>query len=151
MPAVLVLVAAVVCAAPEPLVGTWRLDRQEVNGEKTNSEPLTLKISESGDKLTFAFSVPVNNVYFVATTYTVKLDGSEAEVKNGREEKMGTVQITPSGPSQYKLVLKGPNRPDSAGKLTVSPDGKTLTSESDTEKAGSVGRPIHSKQFFSRY
>jgi hypothetical protein len=151
MPAVVVLVAAAACAAPEPLVGTWRLDRQEVNGEKTNSEPLTLKISESGDKLTFAFSVPVNNVYFVATTYTVKLDGSEAEVKNGREEKMGTVQITTNGPLQYKIVLKGPNRPDSSGKLTVSPDGKTLTSESDTEKAGSVGRPIHSKQFFSRY
>jgi hypothetical protein len=151
MPAALVLVAAAVWAAPEPLIGTWRLDRQEVNGEKTNSEPLTLKISDAGDKLTFAFSVPVNNVYFVATTYTVKLDGSDAEVKNGRGEKMGTVQITPSGPSQYKLILKGPNRPDSSGKLTVSPDGKTLTSESDTEKAGSVGRPIHSKQFFSRY
>jgi len=151
MPAALVLVTAAVCAAAEPLIGTWRLDRQEVNGEKTNSEPLTLKISESGDKLTFAFSVPVNNVYFVATTYTVKLDGSEADVKNGREEKMGTVQITSSGPSQYKLILKGPNRPDSSGRLTVSPDGKTLTSESDTEKAGSVGRPIHSKQFFSRY
>ena len=34
------------------------------------------------------------------------------------------------------------------GKLTVSTDGKTLTSEADTVQAG---RPIHSKQLFSRY
>src|SRR5271155_5454801 len=95
--------------AAEPLVGTWRLDSQEVNGQKSNSEPLTLKISQTGDKLAFAFSVPVNNVYFVSMTYTVKLDGSEADVKNSRGENVGTVQITPAGASQYKLILKGPN------------------------------------------
>src|SRR5580698_11318913 len=101
--AALVLVAAAVCAAPESLVGTWRLDSQEVNGQKTNSEPLTLKVSQSGDKLAFAFSVPVNNVYFVSMTYTVKLDGAEADVKNAQGDKVGTIQMTLGGPSQYKL------------------------------------------------
>jgi len=149
--ALLLLAADAVYAAPEPLIGTWRLDSQEVNGQKSNAEPLTLKVSQSGDKLAFAFSVPVNNVYFVSMTYTVKLDGSEADVKNAQGEKVGTIQITPGDPSQYKLILKGPNRPDSSGKLTVSPDGKTLTSESDTVQAGGSGRSIHSKQLFSRY
>jgi hypothetical protein len=138
-------------AAPEPLVGTWRLDSQEVNGQKSNSEPLTLKITQSGDKLDFAFSVPVNNVYFVSMSYTVKLDGSEADVKNANGEKVGTVQMSPAGPSQYKVTLKGPNRPDSSGKLTVSADGKTLTSETDTMQGGQGGRSMHSKQLFSRY
>jgi hypothetical protein len=147
----LILVTAAVYAAPEPLLGTWRLDSQEVNGQKTNSEPLTLKVSPAGDKLAFAFSVPVNDVYFVSMTYTVKLDGSEADVKNARGEKVGTIQMTAGGPSQYKLVLKGPNRPDSSGKLTVSPDGKTMTSEQDTTQAGPSGRSTHSKQLFSRY
>jgi hypothetical protein len=149
--AAMVLLTAAICAAPEPLIGTWRLDSQEVNGQKSNAEPLTLKVSQDGDKLAFAFSVPVNNVYFVSMTYTVKLDGSEADVKNSQGEKMGTVQITVSGPSQYKLVLKGPNRPDSSGKLTVSPDGKTLSSEQDTAPGGPSGRSMHSKQIFSRY
>jgi hypothetical protein len=149
--AMLVLAADAAPAAPEPLLGTWRLDSQEVNGQKSNAEPLTLKVSQSGDKLAFAFSVPVNNVYFVSMTYAVKLDGSEADVKNAQGDKVGTIQMTPGGPSQYKLVLKGPNRPDSSGKLTVSPDGKTLTSESDTVQAGGSGRSIHSKQLFSRY
>src|SRR5271169_5878685 len=133
---VLALFTTAVYSAPEPLLGTWRLDSQEVNGQKSNAEPLTLKITQAGDKLAFAFSVPVNDVYFVSMTYTVKLDGSEADVKNSNGEKVGTVKMNASGASQYSLVLKGPNRPDSSGKLTVSPDGKTLTSETDTAQAG---------------
>jgi hypothetical protein len=138
-------------SAPEPIAGTWRLDSQEVNGQKSNSEALTLKITQSGDKLEFAFSVPVNNVYFVSMSYAVKLDGSEADVKNSHGDKIGTVQMTAAGPSQYKLTLKGPNRPDSSGKLTVSPDGKMLTSETDTVQGGQGGRSMHSRQLFSRY
>jgi hypothetical protein len=143
--------APAIYAAPVPLVGTWRLDSQEVNGQKTNPEPLTLRITQSGDKLNFAFSVPVNNVYFVSMSYAVKLDGSEADVKNANGDKIGTVQINPAGPFQYRITLKGANRPDSSGKLTVSANGKTLTSEQDTAPAGPSGRPIHSKQLFSRY
>jgi hypothetical protein len=149
--AALLLVANAVCTAAEPLIGTWRLDSQEVNGQKSNAEPLTLKISQSGDKLAFAFSVPVNDVYFVSMTYTVKLDGTEADVRNSQGEKVGTVQVTASGPFQYKLILKGPNRPDSSGKLTVSPDGKTLSSEQDTAPGGPSARSMHSRQVFSRY
>jgi hypothetical protein len=149
--AAMVLLATAAYAAPDPLLGTWRLDSQEVNGQKTDAEPLTLKVSQAGDKLAFAFSVPVNDVYFVSMTYTVKLDGSEADVKNSKGDKVGTIQVTAGGPSQYKLILKGPNRPDSAGKLTVSPDGKTLTSETDTVQGGQGGRSMHSKQLFSRY
>lgn len=143
--------AAAIYAAPVPLVGTWRLDSQEVNGQKTNAEPLTLRVTQSGDKLDFAFSVPVNNVYFVSMSYAVKLDGSQADVKNAHGEKIGMVQISPAGPSQYKITLKGPNRPDSSGKLTVSADGKTLTSEQDTAPGGPSARSIHSRQIFSRY
>jgi hypothetical protein len=145
----IVFQAAIVRAwAGEPLVGTWRLERQELNGEKTNSEPMTLKISQAGDRFAFAFSVPVNQVYFVSMSYTLRLDGTAADIKNSEGEKIGTIQMTASGASQYKLTMKGPNRPDSSGTLTVSPDGKTLTSEADTVQAG---RRMHSKQLFSRY
>ncbi len=149
--AAVVIVTSAAFAAPDPLIGTWRLDSQEVNGQKSNAEPLTLKVSQDGDKLAFAFSVPVNNVYFVSMTYTVKLDGTEADVKNSKGEKMGTIQVTSVGPSQYKLLLKGPNHPDSSGKLSVSADGKTLSSEQDTVPGGSSARSMHSKQLFSRY
>lgn len=151
MSATMVLMAAVVGAAPEPLIGLWRLDRQEVNGEQSNAEPLTLKVTQAGDKLAFAFSVPINSVYFVSMTYAVKLDGSEADVKNARGENVGTIQLSPASPLQYKLLMKGPNHPDGSGKLTASPDGKTLTSETDMVQGGPSGRSMHSKQIFSRY
>ena len=64
---------------------------------------MTLKISPSGDKLSFAFSVPVNNVYFVRMSYTAKLDGSDADVKNAQGDRVGTIQITRAGPAQYKI------------------------------------------------
>ena len=133
--------------AAEPLVGLWRLQRQEINGTATEFEPLALQISQTGDRLRFAFSVPLPDVYFVTTTYTLRLDGSSADILNGNDQKVGTIQMTRSGPRQYALTMKGQNRPDSQGTLTISADGKTLVSESDATQSG---RSVHSKQTFSR-
>jgi hypothetical protein len=138
--------AAATLSAAEPLIGSWQLQGQEVNGVKRESEPLTLRILPAGDKFTFAFAVPLNNIDFVSMSYTVKLDGTQADVKNARGEKVGIVQITKTGPSHYKLVMKGPNRPDILGQLIVSADGKTLTSESDSDQGG---HPTHAVQRFS--
>jgi hypothetical protein len=134
--------------AAEPLVGTWQLDHQEQNGQRKETEPLTLRISPDGDKLSFAFAVLVNNIDFVSMTYTAKLDGTEADIKNAHGVKMGTIKVTASGPSHYKLLLKGDNRPESSGSLTVSPDGKILTSESDAVLAD---HSVHLVQTFTRH
>ena len=134
--------------AAEPLVGLWRLQRQEINGAATEFEPLALQISQTGDRLRFAFSVPLPDVYFVTMTYTLRLDGSSADIMNANDQKVGTIQMTRSGPRQYALTMKGQNRPDSQGKLTISPDGKTLVSEADATQSG---RSVHSKQTFARY
>jgi hypothetical protein len=133
--------------AAEALVGTWRLARQELNGQHGEFEPLTLQVTQSGDRFSFAFSVPINEIYFVSLTYAVRLDGSAADIKNASGQKIGTMQMT-RGAGQYKFTMKGPGRPDSLGTLTVSADGKTLVSESDATQAG---RAIHSKQTFTRY
>src|SRR5262249_5648954 len=117
-------------AADEPLVGVWKLERQEMNGEKADFEPLTLRIAQSGDKLGFAFSVPVNNIHFVSMRYVVRLDGSAGEVKNSQNETIGAITMTKVSPSQYRFVLSGKGRPETTGTLTVSADGKNLISES---------------------
>jgi hypothetical protein len=134
--------------AAEPLVGIWRLDHQELNGQKKDVEQLTLRISPDGDKFLFAFAVPVNNIDFVSMSYTAKLDGSEADVKNAQQVKVGTVKITRTKPSQYSFVLKGGGGRESSGHLTVSRDGKTLTSESDSAQGGQAA---HLLQSFSRH
>jgi hypothetical protein len=144
-----IVLASVASAwSAEPLLGTWRLDHQEINGQETSSEPMILKVTKAGDKVAFLFSVPVNNIYFVSMSYTVKLDGSSADVKNAQGDKVGFIRITPNGASQYKIVLNSHNRPDSDGKLVVSSDGKTLTSEAESTQGG---RTMHSKQTFSRH
>ena len=117
--------------AAEPIAGTWRLERQELNGEKNTFDPLTLRISQSGDKLAFAFSVPINNVHYLSMSYSVRLDGPEGDVKNGQGEKLGAIRITKTGGGRYKFTLTGTNRPQTSGTLSVSPDGKHLTSESN--------------------
>lgn len=133
--------------AAEPLVGIWRLQTQEINGEKSNTDPLTLQVTQSGDAYTFAFSVPIDDIYFVTLSYTLRLDGSDAEIKNANGDKIGTIQMRRSGAGQYALTMKGPNRPDSRGTLKIAGDGKTLVSESDATQAG---RNLHSKQTFGR-
>jgi hypothetical protein len=129
-------------------VGIWRLDHQKLNGQTKDVESLTLRISADGDKLLFAFAVPVNGIDFVSMTYAAKLDGTEAEVKNAQRLKIGTIQLTRPKPSEYKFTLKGGNGHDSTGRLTVSPDGKTLTSESDAVQGG---QSLHLLQTFSRH
>ena len=145
---ILAVFAMAACAhAAEPVAGTWLVKSQVLNGEKSTFEPLTLRVSESGDKLLFAFSVPVNRVHYVSMSYLVRLDGSEADVKNGQGEKLGVIRMTKTSASHYKLTLGGPYRPTTEGKLTVSPDGKSLTSESDVIQAG---KPMHLMQLFQR-
>jgi WD40 repeat protein len=143
--ALLLLTSA--ATAAEPLIGTWQLQKQELNGEKKESEPITLRITPDGDRFLFAFSVPVNNIDFVSMTYSAKLDGTEADVKNARGEKVGTIRITKPSASHYKLILKGNNHPESSGLLTVSSDGKTLTSEAESVQSGHDSRLV---QTFSR-
>jgi len=145
----LLAVFSVLCvSAAEPIVGTWHLDKQEVNGEKIEATlPMTMKVSEAGAKLDFSFSVLVKDVNTVNMTYEVKLDGTEADVKDAQGQKLGTIEMASSGRAEYKLLLKRSNRLDTAGKLTVSPDGKTLISEADTLHAG---KTIHTIQQFSR-
>jgi hypothetical protein len=142
--------AASPLSAAEPLVGLWRLQRQEINGNvATDVEPLALQINQArGDRLRFAFSVPMPDIYFVTITYTLRLDGSSADIMDGNNRKVGTIQMTRSGPGQYLLTMKGPNKPETQGKLTISADGKTLISESDAMQSG---RSVHSRQVFARH
>ena len=136
-------------AGTEPLVGTWVLSNQTVNGQKVDSEALTLRIYPAGDALEFAFSVPINGIHFVSMRFvSVRVNGSAGTVENASGAKIGTVKLLKIGPVEYKTVVEGPNRPSGTNTMTVSPDGKTLTSESDTTVAGKPAS--HAVQTFSR-
>lgn len=146
----LLLLVSLALSADEPLIGTWKLTSQVVNGQKITTDDLTLRVLKASDGLEFAYSVPLNNIHFVSTTFTsVHLDGSSSDVKNAQGTKVGTVKITKSGPSEYKAVIEGPNRPTASAKMTISADGKTLTSESTANVPGKG--PTTTLQTFARY
>ncbi len=135
--------------AAEPLAGRWTLTSQEIDGKKVDADPLLLRIVQRGTVLEFGYSVPVNNVYFVSMSFVSKLDGTEADVKDAKENKIGTVQVTRAGDSQYKVILQGTNRPTAVGTMKVSADGKTLTCASDSKTSDQ--RTVHTVQVFARH
>jgi hypothetical protein len=135
--------------AAEPVQGTWLLVSQEVGGQKTEVDQLTLRVTPAGQTIEFAYSVPVNKIQFVSLRFTARPDGTEADVTNANGKKIGTAKVTKAGPSQYRIVLQGQNKPTASGTMTVSSDGKTLTSESESMQPGqtTVTRMV---QVFSR-
>ncbi|HKE24674.1 MAG TPA: hypothetical protein VKB88_20070 [Bryobacteraceae bacterium] len=137
-----ILAAFAALHAAEPIAGTWVLKSQQVNGRDTPSPPLTLHVTQSGDKLQFEYSAG-ESVRFAA-----RLDGSPADVSNSAGKRMGTARITRRGPLEYRMMLEGLNRPTSSGKLTISNGGKTLISESDAVAPG--GQRLHTVQTFDR-
>jgi hypothetical protein len=122
--------------AAEPLLGRWLLVSQEIGGQKTEVDDLTLRIIPAGQTIEFAYSVPVNNIQFVSVRFIARPDGTEADVTNANGKKIGTVKVTRSGALQYRIVLQGQNKPTASGTMTVSSDGKTLTSESESKQPG---------------
>ena len=133
--------------AADPLAGKWLLKHQEVGGNETDSNPLTLAITTSGKLLDFAFIVTVQNQSVVNLKFSTPLDGTEAEVTGGDGKKMGTARVSKEG-AAYKVLMEGPGRPAVTTQMTVSSDGKTLVSESDVQAPS--GEKVHTKQVFAR-
>jgi hypothetical protein len=149
-PSLLWLLAVAPGWAVEPLAGHWLLTSQEVGGQKReNPDPLLLRITPARNGFEFAYSVPVNDIQFVAMKFTARLDGSGAEIKDAQSKTIGTAKVTKAGALQYKIGIQGPARPTASVTMTVSADGKTLTSTSDSMAAGK-NPATHTVQVFVR-
>ena len=128
------------------MAGKWLLKHQEVAGKETASNPLTLAITPTGKAFDFVFIVTVNDNPVVSLKFTTLLDGNEAEVTGGDGKKMGTAKVSRDG-AAYKVLMEGSGRPAVTTHMTVAPDGKTLTSESDVTTPSGVN--VHTEQIFS--
>ena len=65
----LFLLSATQAWAAEPLVGRWLLKSQDVGGQQTDADPLTLRIVQRGNTFEFGYSLPVNNIQFVSMSF----------------------------------------------------------------------------------
>ncbi len=148
-----VLLFASVASAAEPIVGTWKLESQIVNGQHLDFEEMTLRVYPTGDSYEFAYSVPVNKIHFVSQRFVkVHFDGSDADVQDVKNNKVGTVKITKGATTkagtQYKVVISGANHPTGESTLTVSADGKKLTAAATATIPNK--EPITSLQVYAR-
>jgi hypothetical protein len=143
------LLCTVLCAsAAEPIAGKWLLKSQQVAGQERGSRPLTLRVTQTGDVLEFEYSVMVNQKQEISLRFAARLDGSDAEVKDAAGRKIGTAKVSRFGSAQYLVMLEGPNRPTSSGRMTLSNGGKTLVSEADATVP--TGAKTHTTQVFER-
>jgi hypothetical protein len=144
-----ILLSAAPARGAESLLGRWLLVSQEVGGQKTEIDELTLRIVMRGQMLEFGYSVPVNNIQFVSLRFAARPDGTDADVTNANGQKIGTAKVTKASASQYRIVIQGQNKPTASGTMTVSADGKTLKWESESKPPGqaAVTRMV---QIFSR-
>jgi len=133
--------------AVDQLAGTWLLKHQEVGSNQTASNPLTLAITPSGNRLNFEFIVTVNNEQFVNLKFSSLLDGTATEISGGDGKPIGTARVSRDG-AAYKVLIEGPGRPPVATQMTISSDGMTLVSESDVQTP--TGTVLHTKQVFAR-
>ena len=146
--AVLLLALSPLWAA-EPIVGTWLLKSQQVNARDTAAaRPLTLRITQTGDLVEFEYSVAANPKREISLRFAARLDGSPADIRNSEGRTIGAARVSRAGPSEYRVMLEGPRRPTSSGKMTVSLDGKKLISESYAIAPG--GDKLHTVQTFER-
>jgi hypothetical protein len=141
------LLCALVASAAEPIAGKWLMKSQEVAGRQTMSRPLTLKITQTGDLLDFEYSVSQNLKKEISLRFAARVGGPEGDVKDSAGAKIGSVKLMREG-SAYRVLLQGPNRPMSSGKLTLSGNGKVLTAESDATAPN--GARAHTVQVFER-
>jgi hypothetical protein len=145
--AAILLLAAPVWAG-EPLAGKWLMKSQEVAGQATESNPLVLAITPSGEAFDFAFIVTANSAQAISLKFTARLDGTQGEITGPDGKSIGTAKVQKDGASRYRVLLEGPNRPAASGHMTVSADGKTLISESDVKTPS--GMNVHTVQVFAR-
>jgi hypothetical protein len=146
--ALLIALSAARALAADPLLGRWLLVSQEIDGRKMEISEMTLRIEAAGQAIEFAYSVPVNNIQFVSLRFTARPDGTDADVTNGNGQKVGTAKVTKTSASQYRVIVQGPNKPTATATAIVSPDGKTLTWQSESK--AEQGAMTRMTQVFSR-
>ncbi len=111
--------------------GSWRI--QNVNEDAAG---LTSTWKGGGDSL--SMSTPAG------TSWEAKLDGKEYPVKGTYANE--TVSVKPLGDRSVEVTYKRDGKLWSVEKVTVSSDGKTMTTVADNKRTGRVSTYVDEKQ-----
>ena len=118
-------------AGSDPISGSWRV---ESVSEDTAGLTSTWKVS--GD--TVSMSTPTGE------SWEAKFDGKDSPVKGIYANE--TVSLKKSGERSVEVTYKRDGKVYSVNKVTVSPDGKKMTTVSDNKWTGRISTYIDEKQ-----
>jgi len=111
--------------------GSWRI--QNVNEDATG---LTSTWKGGGNSLSISTAAGMN--------WDAKLDGKEYPVKGIYANE--TVSVKPAGDRSIEVTYKRDGKLWTVEKITVSPDGKTMTTVADNKQTGRVSTYVDEKQ-----
>jgi len=111
--------------------GSWRI--QNVNEDAAG---LTSTWKGGGDSLSMSTAAGMN--------WDAKLDGKEYPVKGIYANE--TVSVKPAGDRSIEVTYKRDGKLWTVEKITVSPDGKTMTTVADNKQTGRVSTYVDEKQ-----
>ncbi len=118
-------------AGSNGISGSWRI--QNVNEDAAG---LTTTWKGGGDSLSLSTPAGMN--------WEAKLDGKEYPVKGIYANE--TVSVKPAGDRSLEVTYKRDGKLWSVEKITVSPDGKTMTTVVDNKRTGRVSTYVDEKQ-----
>jgi len=122
---VCVLLLTLPVLAAEPLSGVWKM-RPSGPAGGTTTQTMTVEQVADGVKVTTV--IDFGNGTGMTMTYVTKFDGVEVPVYSSGKVVM-TMRGKKTGPNTYEGSISGPGGA-STYKTTISPDGKTMTTES---------------------
>lgn len=111
--------------------GSWRI--QNVNEDAAG---LTSTWKGGGDSLSMSTAAGMN--------WDAKLDGKEYPVKGIYANE--TVSVKPAGDRSVEVTYKRDGKLWNVEKITVSPDGKTMTTVADNKQTGRISTYVDEKQ-----
>jgi hypothetical protein len=149
VPLALGVVLAAACGAraqaPDPFLGSWKLDIAKSTLVGPAPKSLTVAIEPAGE----ARKVTVDGVGVKGESfkwgYTATLDGKDAVVTG--TPAFDTASISQSNPRESSVTYKKAGKVVSTLKTAVSADGKTMTvTSTPAEPAGKPTTQLYTKQ-----
>ena len=122
---VCVLLLTLPVSAAEPLSGVWKM---RPSGPAGNTTKQTMTVEQVADGVKVTTVIDFGNGTGMSMTYVTKFDGVEVPVYSSGKVVM-TMRGKKTGPNTYEGSTTGPGGTITY-KTTISPDGKTMTTES---------------------
>jgi hypothetical protein len=136
--------ATALTQAPDPLMGTWKLNPEKSKGTYKSGTSV-FEAADDGIKGTVDLAAADGTAYH--WTFTAKYDGKDNPV-TGDNPFGDTIALTRVNPNTVKISAKKDGKETVTQTIVVAADGKTRTTT--TKGKDSKGKPLDGMSFYEK-